>query len=62
MERPRIRLQINRHRISRCRRPVKEDLPVVHIGSLNRLSVDKYQKLRILGVVPLLNLSPDPKP
>ena len=34
-------------------------LTVIHIGALGDLAIDKHQELRILGVVPLADLSAD---
>ena len=62
MQRSGIGLKLQHQFFSRLRFRTKKDVPVVHVDSLYRFPVHKQQKLRILRIVPLVDLGTYMKP
>ena len=57
-----IALQIQSVLLPTAGIPGQEHIPMIDVNPLDHLSVHKQQKLRILGIIPFLNLSSDIQP
>ena len=62
MQGSRVRLQTDLEHLTLLCGRRQEDIPVVHIDALHHFPVHKQQKLRILRVIPLIDLSAHMEP
>ena len=62
MQRSAVSLQLQCQLLPRHGGRGQKHIPVVHVDALHRLPVHKQEKLRVLGIIPLINLGAHMEP